>query len=133
MDLTPLRVFGEEVLESLPREEGRAVVLEDDVLKLIGDGGVDPEDDVDVGGAPLVVGEVGVGLLLDVGAGVVLGEDEEEEIAPLVVVAERSVELKLDVPGDVDSIDSGGEGRSWTEVLVGGAGAARSSSAIGDL
>jgi hypothetical protein len=48
-------------------------------------------------------------LLLDVIASVVLGEDGEEEVAPLVVVALGRVEFEFDVSGDVDAT-SGGRG-----------------------
>jgi hypothetical protein len=37
-------------------------------------------------------------------AGVVLGEDEEEEVVPLVVVADLGVELELDVARDVVAV-----------------------------
>jgi hypothetical protein len=76
-------------------------------LQLVGYGFVDPEDDVDVGGAPLRVGEVRIGLLLDMMTGVVLLQDEEEEVAPLVVVAGGDIKLELDVPRDIDASGGG--------------------------
>ena len=107
VDLAPFCVLREEMLEGVPGDVGGAVILEDDVLELIGDGGVDPEDDVDVGGVPLVICEMRIRLLLDVIVGVVLGEGDEEEATPLVVVADRRVELEFDEASDVDAIGGG--------------------------
>jgi hypothetical protein len=52
VDLASFCVLGEEVFKGAPGGERGAVGLEDDVLEFIRDGGVDPDDDVDVGGAP---------------------------------------------------------------------------------
>jgi hypothetical protein len=57
-------------------------------------------------------------LFLDVIAGVELGEDEEEEVAPLVVVADLGVELELDEASDVDAV----HGRRSRKKLYGGVG-----------
>ena len=58
------------------------------VQQLVGDGGVDPEDDGDVGAHPLLVSVVqGVGLLLLDGVdGAELGERGEHAVPPLGVV-----------------------------------------------
>jgi hypothetical protein len=108
VDLAPFRILGEEVLQ---RVLGGVVGLKDDVLELIGDGGVDPEHDVDVDGAPLRVGQMRISLLLDVVAGVVLGEDDEEEVAPFVVVPDLRVELALDVASNVNTVGTGSRGK----------------------
>jgi hypothetical protein len=92
------------VLESFPRGVGRAVGPEDDILELIGDGGVHPEHDVEIGGPPFRVGEVRIRLLLDVVARVELGEYKEKEVVPLVVVADLRIELELNEASDVDAI-----------------------------
>jgi hypothetical protein len=106
-ELAALGVGGEEVLQGRPGGVGGAVRLQDNILHLVGDGSVDLEDDVNVGGAPLRVGEVRIGLLLDIITGVVLLEDEEEEVVPLVVVAGGDVKLELDVPRDIDASGGG--------------------------
>jgi hypothetical protein len=84
-----------------------AVLHQDHVLELVGDGGVDPQYDVDVRGAPLVGGKVRRGLLLHMLARIVLGEYEQEQVSPLVVVAGSCIETELDVFGDVNSIGGG--------------------------
>jgi hypothetical protein len=73
-------------------------------LELIGDGGVHPEHDVEIGGPPFRVGEVRIRLLLDVVARVELGEYKEKEVVPLVVVADLRIELELNEASDVDAI-----------------------------
>jgi hypothetical protein len=91
----------------MPGGVGGAVLLEDDILKLIGDGFVDPQNDVDVGGAPLRVGEEGVDFFLDMVMSIVLLEDEEEEFALLFVVAGGDFELEFDIPCDVNVVCGG--------------------------
>jgi hypothetical protein len=110
VDLAPLSVLREEVLERLLGCVGGAVRREDDVLQLVGDGSIDPEDDVDVGGVPCRIRKVRCGLFFNVISGVVLGENKEEKTLPLVVVANHSVELELDIPSDVYAIRGGRRG-----------------------
>jgi hypothetical protein len=110
-DLVALRVLGEEVLEPLSGGVGGAVRRQDNVLQLVGDAGVHPEDDVNVGGVPRGIGEERRRLRLDVIAGVVLGEDGEEEVPPLAVVPGGGVELELDVTGDIDAVGGGRGGQ----------------------
>jgi hypothetical protein len=101
----------EEVEHRLPRLVGGAVRLHDELLEVVGDRGNEPQRDGGVRVAPVVVGEMGVGLFLDMVASAVAREETQNGFAPLAEVLAGDVKLEGDEVGDVDVVDGGRRSR----------------------